>query len=302
MRVLLAYDGSADAAQAAELIATATWPANSVIRVVSVLEPISLYVSFMPAEMLAEPSLESMIQHQLEADLAEVVARLKSAGLAAEGVILQGRPATAIAHDAADFRADLLVVGSRGHGALAGLILGSVSAELVDHAPCPVLVARRPTISRVVFATDGSHSAERAHDLVANWPIFDGAMIRVLSVVDVVPPWHTGIAPTMYRLALDAYARDIEEATVRHKSVADAAARRLSAARRRVRAAVRSGDAATEIVEDAATRQADLIVLGSRGETGLARLVLGSVARNVLQGTKVSVLIARDHQEAQSAG
>jgi nucleotide-binding universal stress UspA family protein len=63
------------------------------------------------------------------------------------------------------------------------------------------------------------------------------------------------------------------------------------------------GDAAAEIVAEAAAWKADLVVLGSRGHTGLTRVVLGSVARNVLQGTDASVLIVRDPatREAESA-
>ena len=54
---------------------------------------------------------------------------------------------------------------------------------------------------------------------------------------------------------------------------------------------MRVGDAAAEIVEEASAWPADLVVLGSRGLTGLSRFVLGSVARNVLQSTEGSVLI-----------
>jgi nucleotide-binding universal stress UspA family protein len=60
---------------------------------------------------------------------------------------------------------------------------------------------------------------------------------------------------------------------------------------------MRDGDAAGEIVAAAEQRQADLIVLGSRGRTGLTRLLLGSVARNVLSGSTASVLIV--HEPAQ---
>ena len=54
------------------------------------------------------------------------------------------------------------------------------------------------------------------------------------------------------------------------------------------------GDAATEILAAAAASDADLIVIGTHGRTGLARLVLGSVARNVLQHATCSVLIVRE--------
>jgi universal stress protein A len=56
----------------------------------------------------------------------------------------------------------------------------------------------------------------------------------------------------------------------------------------------RDGDAATEILAAANASNADLIVMGTHGRTGLTRLVLGSVARNVLQHAKCSVLVVRE--------
>jgi nucleotide-binding universal stress UspA family protein len=61
------------------------------------------------------------------------------------------------------------------------------------------------------------------------------------------------------------------------------------------------GDAAAEIVEEASSWPADLVVLGSRGLTGLTRIVLGSVARNVLQGSQSSVLVVRGGVQEGSA-
>jgi nucleotide-binding universal stress UspA family protein len=55
-------------------------------------------------------------------------------------VVVRGRPAQVLISAAQG--ADLLVVGSRGHGALAGMLLGSVSEDVAAHAPCPVVVIR----------------------------------------------------------------------------------------------------------------------------------------------------------------
>lgn len=52
--------------------------------------------------------------------------------------VVEGHPAEALLRAAAG--AELLVVGSRGHGTFAGLLLGSVSQRCVQHAPCPVIV------------------------------------------------------------------------------------------------------------------------------------------------------------------
>jgi nucleotide-binding universal stress UspA family protein len=57
-----------------------------------------------------------------------------------ETELVEGPPASAILRVAADERCDLIVVGSRGHGQIAGLLLGSVSSAVAQHAECPVLI------------------------------------------------------------------------------------------------------------------------------------------------------------------
>ena len=74
----------------------------------------------------------------LDAVVAEVAG--KTSHVPVEGVVAEG-PAGSVLVQAAE-GAELLVVGSRGHGGFVGLLLGSVSQQCVTHAPCPVLVVR----------------------------------------------------------------------------------------------------------------------------------------------------------------
>jgi len=76
----------------------------------------------------------------LDAVVAEVAG--KTSHVPVEGVVAEG-PAGSVLVQAAE-GAELLVVGSRGHGGFVGLLLGSVSQQCVTHAPCPVLVVRGP--------------------------------------------------------------------------------------------------------------------------------------------------------------
>jgi nucleotide-binding universal stress UspA family protein len=89
------------------------------------------------------PSDEDVHEHLEQAarqilDAAVDAARTSGAGAEIVGELVEGRPAGALIESARD--ADLLVVGSRGRGGFAGLMLGSVSAQCVHHAPCPVVV------------------------------------------------------------------------------------------------------------------------------------------------------------------
>ena len=92
------------------------------------------------AELRQADRVDAMAQTEAEATMHKMIAEV---GLNASTVILEtraarGHPAKALV-DAAD-DADLLVVGSRGHGGFTGLLLGSVSAGVAHHAPCPVVI------------------------------------------------------------------------------------------------------------------------------------------------------------------
>ena len=304
MRVLIAYDGSAGAAQSLRLADSVDWPADSTLRIASVIEPTLLFVGTPMAGGLEVPSPE--VDAQITAyqqELVSTAARsLRSADRTVEGIVLRGRPATALLDEATRFGADLMMGGSRGLGTITSLLLGSVSAEVVDRAPCPVLVSRTQSISRVIFATDGSVPSAAAETVLSTWPIFERPPIHVVSVAEVIEPWHTGIAPTMYRRVIEAHASDLAEATAEHTRLAEESTARLRARGRQAEVVIRTGDAAAEIIAAVADVGADLVVIGSRGRTGLASVVLGSVARNVLHGSAASVLVVHEPKATDAPG
>jgi nucleotide-binding universal stress UspA family protein len=293
MRVVVAVDGSGPADDAVALVDAIAWPADAVLRVIGVIEPTVPMLGLFDSGGVLTPEVEASVTASMHQTVEGAVERLRDRGRSVEGEVLHGRAATTIVDDARDFGADLLVVGSRGHGTIASLLLGSVSGEVVDHAPCPVLVARTTDLARVVLATDGSPSAKAAERVLTTWPIFAGLPIHVLSVVDTVRPWTTDLLPTMSGLVLDAYSADVREA-VKHERIASDSAARLRDGNRVADWEVRAGDAAAEVITVVEDQRAELVVLGSRGHTGVTRLLLGSVARNVLSGSTSSVLIVRD--------
>lgn len=81
-------------------------------------------------------------QSDAQAILEEELARVGNRGVEITGRMVQGNPASALVE--ASREAELVAVGSRGHGGFTGLMLGSVSTQTVRHAHCPVLVIREP--------------------------------------------------------------------------------------------------------------------------------------------------------------
>jgi len=83
-----------------------------------------------------------VFQRDAETILESELARAANHGVQVTGRAVQGNPASALIDASRD--ADLVAVGSRGHGGFTGMLLGSVSSQTVHHAHCPVLVIREP--------------------------------------------------------------------------------------------------------------------------------------------------------------
>lgn len=298
MRALIAYDESPDAERALALAADLRWPIESELRVTIVVEP-PLMAAPLPGGGIVPTRYVSDRQR-----LAGPVLRLTADGRLAKGVVLHGRPASLLVEEAARAQADLVIMGSRGRGGIASLLLGSVSAEVVDNAPCPVLVARTGPITGLVLAVDGSEAADAAESVVSTWPIFADLPVHVVSVTVGMEPVEFGAAPPAYHKAAADHAAAYAEESQDHTRMATDAAARLRAAGLQADPTMRTSpdSAATEIVRFAAETGSELIVMGSRGRTGIARLALGSVARNVLYGSPTSVLIVRPQPRASALG
>jgi nucleotide-binding universal stress UspA family protein len=297
MRILLAVDGSVSSDRATEIVSTFPLPPESVVRVIAVQQPFVDMLSMSWASMgdtAADNETEEQRdgRHLREAiERAEVI--LKRPGLKLEGFLVRGRPASAIVDEAGAMEADLVVVGSRGHGTIATMVLGSTASEVVDHSPCPVLVARSNMLGTVAFADDGSKSARTAEAIVTAWPLFADREISVVTVAEIAVPVAAGFTPGLYDQVLESYTRSTDEARKEVAEESETAAHRLADAGLAATPIVLEGDPAAEIVRYATERSTGTIVMGTRGHTGLARLFLGSVARNVLLHSPCSVLIVR---------
>jgi nucleotide-binding universal stress UspA family protein len=292
MRIVVGVDESQASSVAAELVSATTWPVGTSLRLVTAHE-----LGPDRTGSGQTPSGPGEADRELAGFLGALADPLHRRGYATETVIARGRAADVLLAEADDMAADLIVVGSRGRGTAAAALLGSVSATLVDHAACPVLVARIPSVTRILVATDGSQSAEAIPSVLAAWHVFLDAPIDVLAVA---PP--SGLAdPLVLAGMLGAGPGPVNapHEISRHEVLAGDMAARLANAGWRAEGAVRHGEAAQEIESAAREWASDLIITGSRGLSGLRRRLLGSVAHHVLLHSRCSVLVMRGHVPAR---
>jgi nucleotide-binding universal stress UspA family protein len=184
-------------------------------------------------------------------------------------------------------QAKMVVVGSRGRGALARGLLGSVSTGLLHHATCPVAVVHdedplvpHPSKAPVVVGVDGSPASERAVEIA-----FEEASFRGVDLVAVHVWSDTGI--------LEFPGVDW---SVLQSGADETLAERLAGWGERypdvlVRRVVVADRPAHQLLEQA--KAAQLLVIGSHGRGGFAGMVLGSVSTSVANAARIPVIVAR---------
>lgn len=138
-RILVAVDGSEHSLKAARAAAELARQLHATeLRVVVAFDPLPSF--------LGEPNLQAAINARLDEAQQVMEKALQAIGPMPEGVvrteILEGPAAEAILQVAETHQSDLIVMGSRGLGRFAGLLLGSQSQKVVQHASCPVLIVR----------------------------------------------------------------------------------------------------------------------------------------------------------------
>ena len=148
-RVVFATDGSRNASRALGfLLARLEPPAGGRVKVVRVLEPVLPHTrGLLPARvrravLASAASLDAKRTRQARREVEGAAVLLKRAGWRARGVVRKGLPRVEVLREVAASRADLLVVGARGTGGLARLLLGSVAEGVLDHASVPVLLVK----------------------------------------------------------------------------------------------------------------------------------------------------------------
>ena len=198
--------------------------------------------------------------------------------------VLRGPASEALLH-AADQRARMIVVGSRGLGGFRGLLLGSVSRQLCEHAPCPVTVVRNCTpeaelrLETIAVGVDGSVNAQRAVRFAAELAEGTGAYVVAVhaaahgTAIDDPEEGPAVPHPTLTQL-LEGWCRPLERRGLDDHDLV-----------------VAEGDPRSALLDVAEERAADLIVVGSRGLGPVSKLVLGSVANSLIQHSPVPVTV-----------
>lgn len=295
MKILVAVDASPGSIVARDLVASLPWPADTHITLLAAYQAPVDWTGGIGSTMAWVGDVEDAVRDDLADRLRELATPLDGRGWTIDSLVVRGRAATAIIETARERAVDLVVTGSRGHGTLRSMLLGSVANEVAGGAPCPVLVARTPSVSRLVVATDGSKGARAVPDALAAMGVFNG--MRADAVAVTIPD-HPGFetAVTLYTLGNEQLAEQRRQLHRQFAVDATEMRERLTELGMEAVDHVRAGDPAREIIGLAEEREADLIVTGTRGLSGMERLLLGSVARNVLTHARCSVLIVRNDE------
>jgi nucleotide-binding universal stress UspA family protein len=282
MKLLLPFDGSAGALRALELVAAYRGAPPQVTL---------LNVQPLPLMPEGTGGIEVVEKALVEAGQAQVRAGLERLPQAKAAVRL-GIPADLILREAA--AADLVVMGTRGHGALQGFALGSVALRVAHASPVPVLLvkpeARLPhdvgRKARILVGIDGSEHALRAvREIVARRDWFGAPNVQIVYVQQPLTFLETLLPP--HRDVIEQWSTRAGEEAVRPTREL------LTAAGIAHHVHLTAGDAHSEIALLADQTAADFVVLGTRGKGATHHAFIGSVALKAAVSSHVPVLLVR---------
>jgi nucleotide-binding universal stress UspA family protein len=218
---------------------------------------------------------------------------LDPSGIELEALARWGNPIEEVLRVSRTSRADLVVMGAKGHSNLGLILLGSVSQGVVQHSNRPVLVARpgASDVRRVLIGYDGTAHARRAVTFLDRLSLPPGVAIKLVYVVE--PYSVPGGTPGFRRRAMEEARLINEKGQADAQRALDSLAASLRASARRVETEVLHGASGPRLDEAARAYDADLLVVGSRKPSPESHYLLGTTAEKLVRHSHVSVLIVR---------
>jgi len=281
-RILVATDFSPHAERALE------WAAALARRFGAELElATSVFVvpfASVPGGYAAQPDNLRGARAATERRLEELAAELAGSGVRAHYTVLHEDPSSGICALAREKGAELVALGTRGRAGLAHVLLGSVAERVARLAHCPVLTvhaevsAPRP-LRKLLVPSDFSDPAAAALQL-ASWFVEPGGSVVVLHAIQPVLAPGEPSAPLPDPRS-EAWARAEFE---KQRALCPGATLEFD---------LRYSLADPGILAAATEHAVDAIVMGTRGRTGLAHVLLGSVAERVIRRAALPVITTR---------
>jgi len=312
--ILVPLDGSALAEQVLPYAGALAPLLNSEIRLMRVLpniEPDNVFTEVMvgvygvaePPEAFRRRTQRAWDERRQHAEgyLAARALDLQEAGLQVTTEVLIGPPSEVIVEEAASQGAALIVMATHGYSGLKRLALGSVTERVVQTTTTPVFVVRGalstraagPALRRILVPLDGSDQARQALPLAIE--LATAAQAELILLEAIAPTIEAMVTFRPLGRPLPPYSEVL--AQLRRQAIRDL--ERQAAPLRdeglRVKTVVMHGHAAEVIDDEAALREADLIVMATHGYSGLKRLALGSVADKVLHTAIMPLVLVRAH-------
>jgi nucleotide-binding universal stress UspA family protein len=268
LRVLVATDGSRHAQAAVATAAQFPWPGRTRVRAITARDG--------GGDAAADSARRALSTRWPGAEL-KIVDRAPVKGILAE---------------AESFRADVIVLGWRGHGAARRLLMGSVSRGVVRGATCAVLVVQTPQrVRKIVVGLDGSPGAQSALAFVGRLEPPPNGHVTLVSTVELMA------LPSRRLPGAAAISREVKRLNAARTGTARKALTRAAAELKRggwsTRTRLLHGEPLRELLAAVAAARAQLLVVGAKGTSGVRQLLLGSVAEGALNRSPVAVLVMR---------
>jgi nucleotide-binding universal stress UspA family protein len=299
--ILVPLDGSKFAEQALPLAVSIAHRAGASLEVVLVHVLYALQqaeCSWLPFD----PTEDAIFKDHERAYLDAIVTRLqKTASVPVTAALTSGVTVDAILERARTKAADLIVMTTHGRGPLSRFWLGSVALEVVLNAPAPILLVRpqepwaepspEVTLGRILIPLDGSKFAERVLEpAVALGSLMDAEYTLLRAVQPNSPPDGVPVAAALSAIEQPR----LEKRRAEAQAYLDGLAERWQAKALRIQTHVVVGPpSAATVLGVAREKNMELIAIAIHGRGAFKRLLLGSIADNVVRGTFTPVLVYR---------